>query len=98
MTWVNEAAMTAALDAAARKAWELSCEERAKSYPPGTRFPDYDELLPMAKHRFAEQVMPIVWAALSALPDPRYAVWEEGYVAGVASPEADTNPYPSGLE
>jgi hypothetical protein len=41
-------------------------------------------------------VLPMVWAAISALPDPRHAAFERGYAAGRVHSTAG-NPYPSGV-
>lgn len=100
--WPTEDLATKAVDAAARDAFE-----RFKEADGGITL-DWDDLDAVTKLRFRESVLPIVWAALTSLPDPRYAAWEEGKIAGAddamyeergVGPYPDyphENPYPSG--
>lgn len=101
--WPTEDLATAAVDKAARKFFE-------DRYPE-PRMRQYDDLMPSQKLALRQSVLPIVWAALTDLPDPRYAAWTEGYVAGSSDGAFEAsgsgnipglvypheNPYPSGL-
>lgn len=106
--WPTEDAATKAVDAAARKAYEDRVARLRRRIPekvqaelgPRTEWVD---LPPEIALDWREQVLPIVWAALEALPDPRRAAWELGYQQAVAdqhgvwlTPEefATVNPYP----
>lgn len=73
----TEQEATAAVDAAARAVHD---SYRAASEQRGVPAPmEYDDLPPLAKNQYREQVLPVVWAALSALPDRhpglRYTGW-----------------------
>lgn len=64
---------------------------------------DFADLDPETRNRIVDVAIPIVWAALTALPDPRYAAWEEGLASadydfekGAIVPTTE-NPYPSGV-
>lgn len=96
--WPTEDAATKAVDAAARRAWEVDVAKRRTVFPPGMKFPDFDDLEPTQKLEIRNAVLPLVWAALTALPDPRYAAFEQGAEAGQAwGANYAENPYPSGL-
>lgn len=83
--WPTEAAATAAVDAAARKLWDM----QRVMLPPSMGDMVYADLAPMRKNDLRRAVLDVVWAALYSLPDPRYIAWEEGRAAG-----PDTiNPY-----
>jgi hypothetical protein len=89
--WPTEEAATAAVDAVARKVYE-------QQFPPGSQFPTFDELPANDKVTVRNSVLPLVWTALEALPDPRYAAWEQGLQAGISTTSAQfSNPYSSGL-
>ena len=108
--WPTEDAATKAVDAAARVQWENI--RQAYAMDPHPQFlPEFD-LLPAAKRLEVRQtVLPTIWEALKALPDPRYAAWAEGYAAGSSDTAFESegsgnppglvypheNPYPSGL-
>lgn len=94
--WPTEVAATAAVEAAARKTYEDGIAARAQVYPDGVELTSWDDLHAVGKLEVRNAVLPIVWAALAALPDPRYAVFEEGYAAG-RTHSTEGNPYPSGL-
>lgn len=103
--WPTEDAATRAVDGAARKAYEDRAARLRRRIPekvqaelgPRTEWVD---LPPEIAIDWREQVLPIVWAALEALPDPRHGAWTEGYHAGSLDefaksvPDATTNPYP----
>lgn len=84
--WPTEDMATKALEAAARKLYNDQASE-----DPGS--PSYDELSPVSKNEIKVALLPAVWAALEALPDPRFTAWEQGYQAV----DSNENPYPSGL-
>lgn len=68
MSAPSEAEATLAVDAAARKAWDL---HRIELRDQGFATPDFDALGPAEKLRVREQVLPLVWAALEAIARPR---------------------------
>lgn len=98
--WPTEDLATKAVDAAAKDLFERSNPQARTSWA---------DLDPGVKLEIRSAVLPIVWAALTNLPDPRYAAWEEGKKAGAddamyrergTSPYPaypHSNPYPSGL-
>lgn len=94
--WPTEAAATAAVDAAARKAWD---DVRGALTPSLSRT-EFDDLPVERRLEIRNGVLGMVWAALEALPDPRHAAWQQGhdtaYDIHPGNPAA-TNPYPSGL-
>lgn len=100
--WPRESDATVAVEAAAKAAWEASTPASLIGIPL-----KWDELSPLDKSTIRNTVLPLVWAALSALPDPRYGAWNEGYHAGYEDGGFDeggygayeyaVNPYPSGL-
>lgn len=67
MSAPTEAEATIAVEAAARKAWNL---QRAELRDRGFPSPEFDHLDPMQQHRIREQVLLLVWAALEVLPRP----------------------------
>ncbi|HXH77335.1 hypothetical protein [Nocardioides sp.] len=67
MTAPTEGEATVAVDAAARKAWDL---QRAQLRDQGFPSPEFDDLDPMQQLQIRQQVLPIVWAALEAIPRP----------------------------
>lgn len=108
--WPTEAAATAAVEAVARKAYE----DQRRATVEETRiaielFPDWDHIGPVVQLQWRERVLPLVWATIAALPDPRFATWTEGYAAGRSDGIYEEvgfgpnpsypheNPYPSGL-
>lgn len=70
MSTPSEAEATIAVDAAARKAWDL---RRAALRDQGYATPEFDALGPGEKLRVREQVLPLVWAALESLERPAAA-------------------------
>lgn len=93
--WPTEEMATRAVEAAARKVYEGQEPE------PGLL--PWEKVPPLAKNQIKNAVLPLVWAALTDLPDPRYAAWEEGlasayfdFESGAIESEVD-NPYPSGV-
>lgn len=44
--------------------------------------PVFDDLPLLARNELREHVLPVVWAALQALPDRRRTAWAEGLKAG----------------
>jgi hypothetical protein len=100
--WPTEAIATAAVEAAARKTYEDGIAEQAKVYPAGVEFTSWDGLGPVGKLQVRQAILPHVWAALQALPDPRREAWAEGFMYGQGHADHPTayleNPYPSRLE
>ena len=100
--WPTEDLATKAVDAAAKDLFERS---NPKALTP------WAELDAGIKLEIRQAVLPIVWAALTDLPDPRYAAFEEGRAAGSSDTAFEAegygnppglvypheNPYPSGL-
>lgn len=70
MSAPGEAEATIAVDAAARKAWDLRREELRDQ---GYATPEFDALAATEQLRVREQVLPLVWAALSAIERPAEA-------------------------
>lgn len=68
MSAPSEAEAIIAVDAAARKAWDL---QRVALRDQGYATPEFDALAPAEKLRVREQVLPLVWAALEAIARPR---------------------------
>lgn len=95
--WPTEDAATKAVDAAARAYYDEQIKARREVFPPSAVFPTFDELEPEVRLGLREGVLPLVWAAVAALPDPRYATWTEGVIAGGNGLDTTDNPYPSGL-
>lgn len=95
-TWPTEAAATAAVDAAAAAAHKLGRDALLETLPPSTaaRLPKWEDELPPVKMQWRQRVLPIVWAALEALPDPRHTAWLEGLYCGLRRGYEDDNPYP----
>jgi hypothetical protein len=90
-SWPTEDAATGAVDAAARDAWtRFAATKSWDGNPPG-----FDDLDATVQLQFREVVLPAVWAALTALPDPRYAAWEQGRTAGEIFQGIAENPYPA---
>ena len=102
--WPTEDMGTKAVEAAARTYYERSVANYADQVP------TWDQLSMVDRRNLKDVVLPIVWAALTALPDPRYAAFEEGRAAGSSdtafecegsgtppSSYPHENPYPSGL-
>jgi hypothetical protein len=94
--WPTEAAATVAVEAIARKAYE----NIAGAFP---GYPTWEQAEVALKHKTREQVMPIAWSVLEALPDPRRAAWAEGHAQGMEDEIArkrlvvgwtPDNPYP----
>lgn len=91
--WPTEAAATQAVEAAAKAAYDADVKQRREVFPPGVEFTEWDDLEPTAKLAVREAVLPLVWAALSALPDPRRAAWFAGYDHAEIIGIRDDNPY-----
>lgn len=95
--WPTEAAATAAVEAVARKAFEDARTETAEATKiPIERYADWEHAGAVVQLQWRQRVLPLVWATIEALPDPRYLVFEEGYEAG-RTHSTKGNPYPSGL-
>lgn len=92
---------TVAVDAAARALWASVNAQMQLPLPP------FDQLSPLEQNHFREDALPLVWAALGALPDRRREGWETGLQAGIGAagsvPSGSTyampeNPYPAEVE
>lgn len=83
----SEHVLTLAVDAAARVVHEKARAEAGGETPPweGLSKP---EQLPYRWH-----VLSVVTAAIEAIPDPRFAAWEEGFAAAWRVDDNE-NPYP----
>lgn len=92
--WPTEDAATKAVDAAARAAYEAGVKARREVFPPSATFPEFDELSANEKVTVKNGVLPWVWAALEALPDPRHGAWVEGLYCSLRHGYEDDNPYP----
>lgn len=66
MSATGEADATRAVDAAARKAWELHRD--AQRDGGWETLPPFDDLDPAQQRNVKEQVLPLVWAALEVIP------------------------------
>lgn len=92
---LTEHQMTVAVDAAARSAYDADVARRREVFPPGVHFHSWEEQPdPMVKYQFRDGVLPIVMAALNALPDPRHDAWDLGYIAADNGCDESTNPFP----
>lgn len=67
--------------------------------------PSFEELPPLIRRRFLEAALPIVTAAIGAIPDGRWAIWQQGATAVLRAMSDDLgistedrydleNPYP----
>lgn len=72
---------TVAVDAAARVAWDR--QRKAAESAGVTTAGDWENLNAMDQNYYREVVLPMVWAALEALPDRRADAWDEGYQDGL---------------
>lgn len=108
--WPTEAAATAAVDAVARKAFDDARQATAEATRiPIEKYADWEHCGPVVQLQWRERVLPLVWATIAALPDPRHAAWAEGNAAGRSDGIYEEvgfgpnpsypheNPYPSGL-
>lgn len=101
--WPTEEAATKAVDAAARRVHQDWADEILEKL--GATVQPFDEMPPAEQLPFRESVLPVVWAALTALPDPRYAAYEHGFADGEqherwrrdGGSKPANNPYPSNL-
>lgn len=99
--WPTEAAATKAVEAVARKAFEDSRAEVARQTGiDSDLYPSWDDAGPVIQHQWRDRVLPLVWATIEALPDPRHAAWAEGaastdydFESGNVEKICD-NPYP----
>lgn len=96
---VSEHDATVAVEAAARKAYDTGREEAVRRLAPEyvARLSDWDDISPFEKTQWRTLVLPTVWAALDALPDNRWAIWNEGRHALAVKCGCDVdveNPYP----
>lgn len=92
---------TIALDAATRVHWR---RQQALSAAAGHQYPDFDDLERGDQNAVLSELLPMVWAALEAIPDRRHHAWAVGHAAGVADatsvPFGETyriteNPFPA---
>lgn len=88
MSRVSEYEATIAVEAAACKVYEANREAAAESLRRSgilPTAPHWEKLSPLAQNEFRNAVLPVVWAALEALPDNRRDVWLAGYDNGSRS-------------
>lgn len=92
--YTSETVLTIAVTAAAKASHHLGNESLRDTLPPSAfaRLSEWDDIGPLVQNQWRAMVLPIVLAALDAVPDPRYAAWEEGYAASFVDASA-TNPY-----
>lgn len=96
--WTDDQ-ITVATYAAAEHAYNEQVKQAREILPPaaGAALPTWDEVDQGVKNGIVDAVIPIVWAVLTALPEPRYGAWVEGFVAAKSGEDViDDNPYPSG--
>lgn len=88
--------LTRAVEAAAQKAFEISRAEVADILPPKTaaNLPHWDQVRPVEKLQWRQKVLPLVEAAVGALPNRERGLWLEGYYANDAGIHEDACPYP----
>jgi len=103
--WPLESDATVAVAAAARKLFDIGRAEIQATLRPdaSSSLSTWEEIGPVGQLQFREAVLPTVWAALEALPDPRRSAWTEGHVAGREDERLDyeeptENPYPQAEE
>lgn len=97
MSIATEHNATIGVEAAARLVYETNREATAESLRRSgvlPTAPPWDDLSPLAQREFREAVLPIVWEALKAIPDPRREVWLEGYIVADNGGSEESNPYP----
>lgn len=91
----SEAEATVAVEAAAKKVYEANAEgynaTMARAGLPGQ--PSWEDSNPLTKNQYREAVLPIVWAALEALPDRSRGLWLEGYYAHEVGIDENACPY-----
>lgn len=103
---LDDNVLTKMVDAAAKGHYERARESTRQAFAPQPMaLPEWEDLPPLEKNRWRQQILMPVWDAVAAMPDPRHTAWEEGRVAGEADAEerssgADAiyphqNPYPS---
>lgn len=82
---ISEHDATLAVDAAAQAVFAASRKAVFDTLPPETaaRLADWDGIGPVQQLEWRQQVLPLVWAALGALPDQRHTAWLEGHQAGL---------------
>jgi len=89
---ISEHDATLAVEAAAKADYEAIAE-------PGSM--PWEDVPPTIKLALRKRVLPLVWAALGALPDQRRTAWAEGYDkawhnwTGTHDPGDHANPYPA---
>lgn len=96
--WPTEAVLTPASEAAAREAYGAQVRHARQHVHPsqwGT-FLEWDDLDPVVRFRIADSVTSIIWAALSAVVDPRREAWLNGYLSALAGVAESDNPYGGG--
>ena len=86
--WPTEAMSTAAVEAAAKSHYE----NMLKAHP-GAEWLVWEDVHPVEKRNFKESILPLIWAALQALPDPRAAAWDEGFNNDYEGDGWPPNPY-----
>ena len=74
---------TVAVDAAARKMYADYADRLRSQNVPDVAIAEFDHLAPTIRNQWREAALPLVWAALEALPDRRAAAWDQGYACGL---------------
>jgi len=93
---ISENDATVAVDAAARRAFEIGREDAARLLLPSeqAKLSQWDDLPPLLKNQWRDGVLHIVWAALEALPEPRRNAWLEGFYANEVGIREEACPHP----
>lgn len=84
----TERVLTAACTAAGRAVYEQNVKASEEEGAP-----PWDDLPLEIQRAFIDAAIPIAWAALNALPDGRWAIWEQGYGSDLDNSPRE-NPYP----
>lgn len=98
--------LTAPVEAAARAAFDKVRNDTLSILPPtaASRLAEWEQIGPVQQNVWRTQVLPLVQAAVEAVPDGRWAAWEEGLAsADYSFEDGDVyatcdNPYPSPLD
>lgn len=97
---LDDNVLTKMVDAAAKSSYGRAVQSALTALGPEapTVLPEWDELPPLEKNRWRQQVLLVVWDAAEAMPDVRYDAWEVGYLAGISARDDQptaVNPYPA---
>lgn len=54
----------------------------------------FDDLPREIQNALVDAAIPIVWAGINAIPDGRWAIWQQGYIAADNGEDESVCPYP----